>query len=164
LKERFGLKYRTEERTLPAYSLVSAKPKLKKADPASRTSCKVNNAPAPAPPGSIEMTCQNATMAQFVEQLRQYGTGLSIQPLDATGLEGGWDFTLSWNRRAGMNSAPPRGAVDGARDGPVTATDPDGGFTLFEAVDKQLGLKLEMQKRPVPVFVIDHLDEKPTDN
>jgi uncharacterized protein (TIGR03435 family) len=31
-------------------------------------------------------------------------------------------------------------------------------------VEKQLGLKLEMQKRSMPVIVIDHLEQKPTDN
>jgi uncharacterized protein (TIGR03435 family) len=31
-------------------------------------------------------------------------------------------------------------------------------------VYKQLGLKLEKTKRPVPVLVIDHVEEKPTDN
>jgi uncharacterized protein (TIGR03435 family) len=35
-------------------------------------------------------------------------------------------------------------------------------LSLFEAVDKQMGLKLEMQKHPVPVLVIDHIEEKPT--
>jgi uncharacterized protein (TIGR03435 family) len=42
--------------------------------------------------------------------------------------------------------------------------DPNGAISLFDAVNKQLGLKLEMQKRPVPVLVIDHVEEKPTDN
>ena len=37
-------------------------------------------------------------------------------------------------------------------------------FHPFEAIERQLGLKLEMQKRPMPVTVIDHLEEKPTDN
>jgi len=44
------------------------------------------------------------------------------------------------------------------------ASEPSGGFTIFEAVEKQLGLKLEMQKRPMPVIVIDHIEQKPTDN
>jgi uncharacterized protein (TIGR03435 family) len=35
---------------------------------------------------------------------------------------------------------------------------------LFDAVEKQLGLKLEVRKRTLPVFVIDHIEEKPTDN
>ena len=37
-------------------------------------------------------------------------------------------------------------------------------LSLFDAIDKQLGLRLEAQKRPYPVFVIDHIEEKPTDN
>ena len=44
------------------------------------------------------------------------------------------------------------------------AADPIGGVSVFEAVDKQLGLKLVEQKRPVSVLVIDHIEEKPTDN
>jgi len=31
-------------------------------------------------------------------------------------------------------------------------------------VNKQLGLKLEMRKRPMKVLVIDSILEKPTDN
>ena len=36
--------------------------------------------------------------------------------------------------------------------------------SLFTAVEEQLGLKLETEKRPFPVLVIDHLDEKATEN
>ena len=32
------------------------------------------------------------------------------------------------------------------------------GMTLFEAVEKMLGLKLEQQTRAIPVTVIDHVD------
>jgi uncharacterized protein (TIGR03435 family) len=166
LKDRFGLKYHTEERPLNAYSLVAVKPKLKKADPASRTHCLSVAAPAGSPPGSVTLTCQNTSMALFAEQLRGRAQGLLITPLDATGLEGGWDFTLLWNQRAGMTFAGPGRGGDGAppADGAATASDPTGGLTIFDAVEKQLGLKLEMQKRPLPVFVIDQLNEKPTDN
>jgi uncharacterized protein (TIGR03435 family) len=43
-------------------------------------------------------------------------------------------------------------------------SDPIGGASLFNAIQRQLGLRLEEQKRSQPVFVIDHIDEKPTDN
>ena len=46
----------------------------------------------------------------------------------------------------------------------AAASDPNGSVTLFEAIEKQLGLKLEATKRPVPVFVIDHAEQKPTEN
>jgi uncharacterized protein (TIGR03435 family) len=52
LVDRFKMTYHTEERPVTAYSLVSAKPKMKKADPASRTHCKYGDAPAGAAPGS----------------------------------------------------------------------------------------------------------------
>jgi len=164
LKDRFGFKYHTEERPLSAYNLVAVKPKMKKADPASRTHCLRAAAPAGTPPGTTVMTCQNITMAQFAEQLRGSAQGLNVQPLDATGLEGNWDFVLTWNQRAGMNTGPARPAEGGPAGDVATAQDPAAGYTIFEAIDKQLGLKLEMQKRPVPVVVVDHLDPKPTDN
>ena len=44
------------------------------------------------------------------------------------------------------------------------ASDPGGGYSLFEAIEKQLGLKLEMQKRPMQVVVFDRLERKPSDD
>jgi uncharacterized protein (TIGR03435 family) len=40
--------------------------------------------------------------------------------------------------------------------------DPSGGLTIFEAVDKQLGLKLVSQKHTMSVLVIDRVEQKPT--
>jgi uncharacterized protein (TIGR03435 family) len=39
-----------------------------------------------------------------------------------------------------------------------------GGNTLFDAMEKQLGLKLEKRQKPVPVFVIDHIEESPRED
>jgi uncharacterized protein (TIGR03435 family) len=39
-----------------------------------------------------------------------------------------------------------------------------GRLSLPEALDKLLGLKLETQKRNIPVLVIDHVEQKPTDS
>ena len=164
LAERFKMTWHTEDRQVTAYSLVAAKPKVKKADPASRTFCK--NAPAPpgAPPGSRMLNCQNATMAQFAERLQNMAQELSWPVLDATGLEGGWDFSLTFSFGFGM-AMMARGGGDMVSAGGVpAAADPNGGLTIFEAVEKQLGLKLEKQKRPMPVIAIDHLEQKPTEN
>jgi uncharacterized protein (TIGR03435 family) len=163
LVDRFKLAYHAEERPLTAYSLAAAKPKLKKADPTSRISCKNGNAPPGAPPGSRTLTCQNISMAQFAERLQNLGPGLTSPVLDATGLEGGWDFSLTFNMLPALANLPrpPDGA---APAGDAAASDPSGGYTIFEAIEKQLGLKLEQQKRPQPVIVIDHLEEKPTEN
>jgi len=35
---------------------------------------------------------------------------------------------------------------------------------IFEAIEKQLGFKLELGKRSMTVTVIDHLNQTPTDN
>ena len=57
--------------------------------------------------------------------------------VDKTGLDGEYDFTLNW--------------------------DEDEGPTLRTAVEEQLGLKLEPQKVPVSVFVIESA-RKPSAN
>jgi uncharacterized protein (TIGR03435 family) len=84
--------------------------------------------------------------------------------VDATGLEGGWDFTLSFSGAGQLQGGGKGGdGPPGAASDPG-ASDPSGGLSLMDAVQKQLGLKLETQKRPTPVVVIDHVEQKPTDN
>lgn len=184
--ERFKMTTHTEDRPVTAYTLVAVKPKMKKADPTSRTKYKEGPAADGKDPRdktpilSRLVTCQNMTMAQFAEKLKDIAPGYIHTPvLDGTGLEGGYDFTLSFSAvgltRAipGMGGAPvaPGGPGPGGPGGPasstadgIAASDPNGAVTLFEAVEKQLGLKLEATKRPVPVLVIDHAEQKPTEN
>jgi uncharacterized protein (TIGR03435 family) len=164
LADRFKMTYHTEERPMSAYSLVSAKPKMKKADPTSRIFCRLGAASAGSPPGSATVTCQNATMALFAERLQSLAPGLEWPVLDATGIEGAWDFTLTFSRLPPAMNRPGRGGDQGVPGGEPAASDPGGGYTIFEAIEKQLGLKLQSQKRPMPVFVIDHIEQKPTDN
>ena len=162
--DRFKMTYHTEDRPMAAYSLIAAKPKLKKADPASRIFCRTGNAAPGSPPGSLTLTCQNATMALFAERLQNLGPGLNWPVLDATGIEGGWDFTLTFSPLPPGINRPGRGGDAGVPGGEPVASDPGGGYTVVEAIEKQLGLKLQSQKRPMPVFVIDHIEQKPTDN
>jgi uncharacterized protein (TIGR03435 family) len=172
LKDRFKLTYHTEDRPVSAYTLVASKPKLKKADPNSRSSCKNNNAPPPAPPGTRVLFCTNVTMDQFVERFQGMGPDFNWPVANQTGLEGGWTLTLTFNQRAMFNGAMAggRGGRGGAAEANPeagampTASDPNDALTIFEAVEKQLGLKLEKQKRPMPVIVIDHIEQKPTEN
>ena len=73
-------------------------------------------------------------------------------------MTGAYDFTLSFSGR---------GILQDSLQGPVRpggAADPSGAVSLSEAVSKQLGLKLELEKRPAPVLVIDHVERKPIDN
>jgi uncharacterized protein (TIGR03435 family) len=88
---------------------------------------------------------------------------------DATGLDGTWDLTLTFSMFGGMPVGVPgaaTGAVGGgpgAFGGAPSASDPSGIVTIFQAIEK-LGLKLERQKRPMPVIVIDRLERTPTEN
>jgi len=54
-------------------------------------------------------------------------------------------------------------ALPGAA-GQSEAIVPEGGITLFDALEKQLGLKLEKRNLPMPVAVLDHIEQKPTEN
>jgi uncharacterized protein (TIGR03435 family) len=165
LVDRFKLTYHKEDRPITAYSLTAAKPKMKKADPASRIFCRNTPAPPGAPPGTRLMKCQNITMAEFVGRLQNMTQDLQWPVADATGLEGGWDFTLTFNQRAMMNFGGPRmGDAGQSPNNMPSASEPAGGYTLNEAIEKELGLKLEKQKRTMSIFVIDHIEPKPTDN
>jgi uncharacterized protein (TIGR03435 family) len=174
VKERFHLAFHMEERPVPAYTLLSTgKPKLKKADPAGRTRFYEGPGPDGKDPRIANpmlarlVTCQNMTMAQLAAQLQNMAGGYVHSPvLDSTGIEGAYDFTLSFSPAGVVGGPGGRGGGRGG-DGPPAssdASDPNGATTLPEAIEKQLGLKLELQKRPVQVMVIDHIDQKPTDN
>ena len=108
---------------MAAYALAAGKPKMKKADPKSRTFCKNVNAPAGTPPGSRVLNCQNITMAQFADRLHGLTRELSFPVQDATGLEGGWDFTLTFSMTPMMMGGmmPPPAMPQGATTSPQGA-------------------------------------------
>jgi uncharacterized protein (TIGR03435 family) len=168
--DRFKVVTHVEERPVTAYTLVADKPKLQRADAANRTNW--INGPAPGakdPRDSNPMlnrfvTCQNMTMAQFAEDLTRIAGGyIKVPVVDATGLDGAWDFTLSFSGINVLQGGGRGGDAATAGAGGVSgASDPTGGLSLFDAVQRQLGLKLELRKRPMPVLVIDHIEEKPS--
>lgn len=177
--ERFKMKTHYEDRPVTAYTLVSVKPKLKPADPQNRTGCKDGVAPDAKDPREANpilsrlFTCRNMTMAQFADRLQSLAPAYLRTPVvDGTGLEGAWDFTISFSPFGAAQ--PGRGGGGGRGGGPAPAaaaapqnageaSDPNGALTIFEALNRQLGLKLEMQKRPMPVLVIDRV-EMPSEN
>jgi uncharacterized protein (TIGR03435 family) len=163
LEDRLGLKSHSEERPVSVYVLVAEKPKMKNADPASRTHCLRANPPAGSPLASLSLSCQNITMEQFADFIRNWAPGPGSPVLDSTGIKGGWDFTLTFvlTPVAAANAgAEPAQAASAA----PLASDPNGGLTIIEAMERQLGLKLETQKRPMTVTVIDHVEQMPRDN
>ena len=148
LADRFKLAAHTEKRPLPAFVLSAGKAnKMKQATSADPGTCDfqqpaANTASSEA--GMIHFSCHGVTMAWFAEFLHDAGSPYLNRPvIDKTGLKGNWDFDLKWT-------------YNKLKDG--------GGTSIFDAVDKQLGLKLESSREPTPVVVIDSLSEKPTPN
>jgi uncharacterized protein (TIGR03435 family) len=173
LIDRFKMQVHMEDRPVNGFVLLAANPKMKKADPANRTGCK--NGPGPDgkdprltnPILSRLVSCQNVTMAQFTEQLPSIAGGYIFgEVLNSTGLEGAWDFTLSFSPAGRVNGGGGGRGGDAVQPstGDAVAADPSGALSLFDAISKQLGLKLDKQKRPMPVLVIDHVEQRPTDN
>jgi uncharacterized protein (TIGR03435 family) len=168
LVQRFALTTHLEDRPVSAYTLVADEPKLTPADPSRRTSCREGAEPGAKDPRTSNpalsrlVTCQNMTLRQLAEDLPRFAGGyIHVPVVDASGLDGAWDFTLSFSPSGQVNASATSTATS---ESPLGAADPNGALSLFDAVDKQLGLKLELRKRPMPVLVIDHVDEQPSGN
>ena len=93
-------------------------------------------------------------IAQFARQLSQLTSSVVI---DRTGLTGGYDIDLKFTPAPGQ--LPPGPPPPG---GEVPAIDPNGP-SLFAALEEQLGLKLESDRGPVEVVMIERL-ERPKEN
>lgn len=138
LEERFKLAVHRETRELTEYALVVAKngPKLKKVDPGSgdRTSSRGY------------LSAKRTSMGGLANFLAGPNVRLGRPVVDKTGLDGVFDFELNW--------APESSAEKNADAGP----------SIFAALQEQLGLRLEAQKGPVEVLVVDHVEKVPTEN
>ncbi len=163
ITERFQMKWHMEDRPVTAYTLIAVKPKLKPTlDPTERTRCKEGPGPDGKDPRIASpvlnrlITCQNMTLAQIGDELQHVANGYIYNTVvDGTGLKGSYDFTLSFS--SADKILPTAGDA-------ANSTDPNGALSVFDAVSRQLGLKLEKTKRPYPVLVIDHMEETPTAN
>lgn len=170
LKDRFKLAFHMEKRSMPAYTMTALKPKMKKADPAERTKCHEGPAllgkPDPRDANPILgrlLTCRNTTMARLAELLPELANGyVHSAVLDSTGLRDGYDFTLSFSTIGQLRGGDGRGEVQSRKDG--SAFEPSGAISLPDAMERQLGVKMKLSSRSVPVMVIDHLEARPTDN
>jgi len=162
LADRFKLVVHREPRDMSVYALMKAKtdgtlgPQMRR----SSVDCEAEAARAfaakragGAPPGQGGdrrpiVRCRISTNAGRIvgtgttisELLRRLSPALGRPVVDRTGLKGEFDLELQW-----------------AHEQTADATGP----SLFTAVQEQLGLKLESQRAPVEVLVIDRL-ERPT--
>lgn len=103
-------------------------------------------------------------MAQFAAQLQSMAPGfIKNQVIDATGIDGAYDFTLSFSSAGQLRAPSPQASGDNAAAADAASV-PTGGISLFDAIYKTLGLKLEKRKGTMPMMVIDHIDQQPTEN
>ena len=163
LLDRFGLKTHTENREITVYALTvgSAKPKLMQSGESERAGCKPDgNAPKPVPNMGPMIGCKNTSMGELAENLQRMANAYIDHPIvDATGLQGGWNFLVGWTPKGALQTPTGASPTPGVM---AAAADP-GGISVFEAVEKELGLKLVKQTKSVPVIVVDHVSEKPVE-
>jgi len=164
ITERFQMKWHMEDRPITAYTLVAANPKLKlTTDPTERTKCKEGPGPDGKDPRIASpvlnrlITCQNMTIAQIGDELQRVANGYIYNTVvDGTGLKGSYDFTLNFSSADKI--------LPTANGDTTDNSDPNGALSVFDAVSRQLGLKLQKTKRPYPVLVVDHIEKTPTEN
>jgi uncharacterized protein (TIGR03435 family) len=183
LIERLKLKIRHEHQIVPVWALIVGKggPKFK---PSSETAAAGNaEAPVDGKPridhdgfpiepinrvnggifrsmngsGDLKLTAVKQTMAQFVSAL----FGQTDHPImDLTGLDGKYDFSVIFGARWKMELA--NMPSDAANPGvPAELAD---GRSIFQAVQEQLGLKLEPRKMPADLVIVDSGQRTPVEN
>jgi uncharacterized protein (TIGR03435 family) len=98
------------------------------------------------------------TLAQFAAELGKLFPELP-PVVDSTGIAGRYDMTINFSPSRVLASigVPATG-------GDATASEPNGAISFSEALNQQLGLKLQSRKVMAPVLVIDHVNETPTEN
>jgi uncharacterized protein (TIGR03435 family) len=84
--------------------------------------------------------------------------------VDMTGLEGYYDVDLVWSHETAP--AAGRGAPPATAENIPIASVPAGGnsSSLFVALERQLGLKVEPRRSQTEMLVIDKVEKVPTDN
>ncbi len=123
--------------------------------------------------GEAQMIGRRATMTDLTRQLSNQ---LDKPVVDETGLAGEWNFTLQFaaDSIGGRGMGPMIGAMQsrvggmsagaGSPSGTSEATEPSAAPPLPNALEKQLGLKLESKKAPADTIVVDKLEKVPTEN
>jgi uncharacterized protein (TIGR03435 family) len=121
----------------------------------------------------LHIESSSVTMAALAEDLGQY---LDRPVVDRTGLKGryqvGLDVSMDdmrnfMSKQGFPGGGPPPGDFGGGRGGPNPFAGGGeagtAGSSVLESVQR-LGLKLDTQKAPVEVIVVDHLEKTPVEN
>lgn len=181
LAERFKLAFHYQKTETQAYALVVAKGGLKIKESASLFSVAPSEGGA-APPkprpvtdadGFTYFAPRNGMVVSRANGLTRWvgnnvpldqfaglSNSLTGQPvIDSTGLKGKYDFSWTFSSDNVSEHAPAAQPDDGSVV-PVGEV----GLTIFAALEKQLGLKLESRKITIDAFVIDHAEKTPVEN
>ncbi len=166
LVDHFEMKTHTENREVTVYALTveNNKEKMEQAGDSERMGCTqdVDTPKSSATSLQIRMTCKNTSMDELAQDVESWAGAYIDHPVvDATGLQGGWDFVLSWTPKAFLQ--PPPGSNPNPSASMSEASTPNGGISVFDAITSELGLKLVKEQRSIPVIVVDHVDEQPID-
>jgi uncharacterized protein (TIGR03435 family) len=148
LAERFHLAFHRETRELPVLALIVAKdgPKFKEPGDGGDSTVRPN--------AEGGLSFNNFSMDELADWLTRLPS-LGRPVIDRTGLAGSFSFPANlFNLEKG---APPDELKRTMMNG-------DAGGTLRATLPEQLGLKLEAQKAPVEIMVIDRADKVPTVN
>jgi uncharacterized protein (TIGR03435 family) len=139
LEKRFHLVLATEPRELPAYALVVAKGGAK----LTPTTAESGAAPI-LKMDSSRMVSEAVSMRDLAEGLTKHAELGGRVVVDRTGLTGRYDVALAWT--------PNEGLLDAA--GPARDSS-----SLMEALEKQLGLRLQSTRARVDGFVVRGIEQ-----
>jgi uncharacterized protein (TIGR03435 family) len=157
LKDRFKMAVHSEEKPMMVWALFLGKGGLK-LPPAAAPDAPFACGPGEGAQNMIHLSCTNMTMADFVKSLPTFAPlYFDVPVVDTTGIKGAFDVKLDWYP---VGAGGGRGA-DGQHLPSETAD--MGATTIFDVVQR-LGFKLEKRKELYPVMVIDHLEQRPTEN
>jgi uncharacterized protein (TIGR03435 family) len=162
LVDQFEMKTHTENREVTVYALmVDNKPKMTQAGDSERTGCKPDpNAPKPFTNIQVMLSCKNTSMDELAQDLPLWANAYIDHPIvDATGLQGGWDFLIGWTPKGMLQQLQTPNPDQSA--GVMPEAPAPSGASVFDAITSELGLKLVKQQRSIPAIVVDHVDEKP---
>jgi bla regulator protein blaR1 len=150
LADRFQLVIRRESKDQQVYALVVAKGGSKLQES--------KEGKGMMRMGRGMLSGQGVEPAFFATTLSQQ---LGRPVVDKTGLTGKYDFELKWTPDPGQGPAGPFGPPPPGVQLPPPP-DPNGP-SIFTALTEQLGLRLESERAPAEMLVIDRV-EKPSEN
>lgn len=112
----FELKTHTENREVTVYALMvgRSQPKLTRADDAEDSDGKPD--PSSPKPATNTGAAVRTSMAELAENLERMASAyIDHRRVDATGLQGGWDFGIGWTPRAMLQAAQAPNPTSAAR-------------------------------------------------